>query len=68
MKTLRVPFSSLMLVDMIKKNILNFLIATLAYLQAALRKKQLAASFVEHFKENHENKICAYFVGVVGVI
>ena len=68
MKTLRVSFSSLMLVDMIKKNILNFLIAILAYLQGALRKKQLTASSVEHFKENHENTICVYFVGVVGVI
>ena len=68
MKTLRVSFSHLMLVDMIKKNILNFLIAVLAYLQGALRKKQLTASSIAHFKENHENKICVYFVGVVGVI
>ena len=57
-----------MLVDMIKKNILNFLIAILAYLQGALRKKQLAASSVEHFNENHENKICVYLVEVVRVI
>ena len=50
MKTLRVPFSSLMLVNMIKKNILNFLIAVLACLQGALEKKQLTASSVEHVK------------------
>ena len=68
MKTLRVSFSRLMLVDVIKKNILNFLIATLAYLQGALRKKQLTASSVEYFKENHENTICFYFVRVVRVI
>ena len=37
-------------------------------MQGALRKKQLTASSVEHFKENHENKICVYFVGVVRVI
>ena len=57
-----------MLVNMMKKNILNFLIAILAYLQGALRKKQLTASFLEHFKENHENLICVYFVGAVVVI
>ena len=67
MKTLRVSFSSLMLEDMIKKNILNFLIAILAYLQGALRKK--STSSVEYFKENHENTICVYYyVGVVWVI
>ena len=27
----------------------------------ALRKKELIASFVEHFKENHENTISVYF-------
>ena len=32
---------------------------------AALRKKQLAASFVEHFKENHENIIYVYFAVVI---
>ena len=57
-----------MLIDMIKKNILNFLIAILAYLQDALRKKHLTASSVEHFKRNHENTIYVYFVGVVRVI
>ena len=30
-------------------------------MQVALRKKQLAVSFGEHFKQNHENKICVSF-------
>ena len=34
-------------------------------MQGALRKKQLKASFVEHFKENHENTISAYFAVVI---
>ena len=68
MKTLRVSFPSHMSVNMIKKNILNFLIAILAYLQGALPKKRLAASFVEQFKENQENTICVYFTRVVVVI
>ena len=29
--------------------------------QGALRKNKLIASFVEHFKENHENTISVYF-------
>ena len=66
MKTLRLSFSSQMLVNKIKKNILNFLITIPDYLQGALRKKQLTASFVEHFKQNHENTRCVYFVEVVG--
>ena len=57
-----------MSVNMIKKNILNFLIAILAYLQGALPKKRLTASFVEQFKENQENTICVYFTRVVVVI
>ena len=31
----------------------------------ALRKKQLAASFVEYFKENHENTAYVYFAEVI---
>ena len=31
----------------------------------ALRKKQLTASFVEHFKENHENTMHFYFAVVI---
>ena len=34
-------------------------------MQAAPRKKQLTASFVEHFKENHKNTIYAYFAEVI---
>ena len=30
-------------------------------MQAAVLKKQLTDSFVEYFKENHENTICVYF-------
>ena len=67
-KTLKGSFSSHMLVNMIKKKIQNFLTAILAYLQGALRKKQLTASLVEHFKENHENTICVFFARVGGVI
>ena len=68
MKTFRVSFSGHMLVNIIRKNILNFLIAILAYLQGGLRKKQLTSSFAEHFKGIHENTICVFFVRVVGVI
>ena len=50
METLRASFFSLMLVHLIKKNILNFLIAI------------LTASFVE---KNHENTLCAYFAVVI---
>ena len=31
----------------------------------ALRKKQLTASFVEHFKGNHENTTYVYFAEVI---
>ena len=34
-------------------------------MQGALRNKQVAASFVVHFKENHENTIYVYFAVVV---
>ena len=34
-------------------------------MQGALRKKQLAASFVVHFKENHENTIYVYFEMII---
>ena len=69
MKLFRVSFSSHMLVNMIRKNVRRFLIAILAYLQGALRKKQLTtSSFLEHFKDIHENTICVYFARVVRVI
>ena len=47
-----------MLVNLIEKNILKFFIAILALMLGALRKKEFTASFVEHFKGNHENTIC----------
>ena len=31
----------------------------------ALRKKLLIAYFVEHFKENHENRTYVYFAEVI---
>ena len=65
MKTLRASFFSLMLVILIKRNILNFLFAIMAQVQGTLRKKQLTASFVEHFKENDENTISVYFAVVI---
>ena len=34
----------------------------------ALRKKPLTASFVEHFKENHENTTYDYFAEVILMI
>ena len=64
MKTLRASFFSLMLVILIKRNILNFLFGILAQVDT-LRKKQLTASFVEHFKENDENTISVYFAVVI---
>ena len=56
---------SLMVVNLIKKNVLNFLIAILAQMLGALRKKQLTVSFVEHFKENHEKTTYVYFAEVI---
>ena len=50
-KTLRTSFFSLMLVILIKTSIPDFLIAILAKVQGALRKKQLAPSCLEHFKK-----------------
>ena len=53
METLEESFFSLMSLNLIKKDILDFLTATVVYLQGSLRKKQLKASFRDHFK-----KIC----------
>ena len=64
MEIKRILFS-LMLVNLLKKNILNFLIATLAEMLGALRKKQLAVSFAEHFEGNHENAAYVYFAEVI---
>ena len=51
MKTLRASFFSLMLVKFIKIKILDFLTAALAYVQGALRRKRMTASFVDHFRK-----------------
>ena len=37
-------------------------------MQGALQKKPLTVSFVEHFKENHENKIFVYFAVVISMV
>ena len=37
-------------------------------MQGKLRKKQLAGSFVVHFKENHENTIYIYFAVVIEMV
>ena len=50
MEKLKNIFFSLLLLNLIKKGILHFLNAILVCLQGALRKKQLIASFLEHFK------------------
>ena len=51
MKTLRVSFFSLMLVKLMKIKLPHFLIAVLAQVQGALRRKRMTASFVEHFRK-----------------
>ena len=65
MKTFRKSFFSLMSVTLIKKNILNFLIDLGA---GCSTKEAITASFVEHYKENHENTTCVYFVVVIRIL
>ena len=48
METLKVSFFSFMSLNLTTKDILDFLPATVVY---ALRKKQLKASFIYHFKK-----------------
>ena len=48
METLKESFFSLMLLNLITKDIVDFLTV---YAQGALRKKQLKASFIDHFKK-----------------
>ena len=50
LETLKNVFFSLLLLNLIIKVIPHFLNAKLVCLQGALRKKQLIASFLEHFK------------------
>ena len=51
MEILKESFFSIMLLNLITKDILDFLTATVVYAQGALRKKQLKASFVDYFKK-----------------
>ena len=51
METLKVSFFSFISLNLITKDILDFLTATVVYAQGALRKKQLKASFVDYFKK-----------------
>ena len=52
---------SLMLQNLNKNSILDFLFAILAYMQGGLWKKHLITSFVKHFTENVENTLCMVF-------
>ena len=51
METLKVSFFSFISLNLITKDILDFLTATVVYAQGALQKKQLRASFIGHFKK-----------------
>ena len=51
METLKVSFFSFISLNLITKDILDFLTATVVYAQGALQKKQLRASFIDHFKK-----------------
>ena len=51
METSKESFFSLMSLNLITKDMLDFLTATVVYAQGALRKKQLKASFIDHFKK-----------------
>ena len=52
---------SLMLQNLNKNSILDFLFVILAYMQGGLWKKHLITSFVKHFTENVENTLCIVF-------
>ena len=56
-KIFRSYFFSLMLENLIKNSISDFLLAILAYAQGGLWKKQLITSFVKHFIESHKSTI-----------
>ena len=45
----------------VKIGVLNHISTILGYVQGALRKKGLIASFVEHFRKSHENTISVFF-------
>ena len=51
METLKESLFSLMSLNLIIKDILDFFTGTVVYAQGALPKKQLKASFINHFKK-----------------
>ena len=51
METLKESLFSLTSLNLIIKDILDFLTATVLYVQGALRKKQLKVSFIDHSKK-----------------
>ena len=51
METLKESLFSLTSLNLIIKDILDFLTATVLYAQGALRKKQLKVSFIDHSKK-----------------
>ena len=51
MEILTESFFSLMSLNLIAKDILDFLTATVVYAEGGPRKKQLKASFIDHFKK-----------------
>ena len=61
MKIVQALIFSLMLLNLIKSSILDFLFAILAYMQGRLRKKQLINSFLKHFMKNKKHTICVGF-------
>ena len=50
----------LMLLNLIKSSILDFVFAILAYMQGGLRKKQLVTSFLKHFMKNQKNAVVSF--------
>ena len=62
METLKESFFSLMSLNLITKDILDFLTAAVVYAQDALRKKQLKDSFIYHFKKIIKYEICLFSV------
>ena len=60
-KQLVALYFSLMLLNLIKSSILNFIFAILAYMQGGLRKKQLITSFLKHFMKNKKKHYMCHF-------
>ena len=52
---------SFIIKNSVKKGVLILMSTIQDCVPGALRKKELIASFVEHFKEHHENTISVYF-------